>query len=106
MKMITAVISKKDTDNVCSALTEGGFYFTKMLTSGGFLRSGNTTVLIGTEEEKVQQALDIIRTNCSRRVEKLASTTPHSNDAVNSLSEVAVGGATVFVASVEKFEKM
>ena len=104
MKLITAIISKKDTDPVCQALTEGGFYFTKMLTSGGFLRSGNTTVLIGTEADKVKSAIDIIRANCSRRTENTAIQMAPGD--TGSVSEVVVGGATVFVSPVEQFEKM
>lgn len=106
MKLITAIISKKDSDSVCSALTEAGFYFTKMMTSGGFLSSGNTTVLIGTEEDKVKSAISIIRENCSRRKETTPTTIPLAASAVNGMQEVMVGGATVFVTPVEKFEKM
>ena len=50
MKMITAIINNNDSDAVCSGLRDGGFYFTKMSTTGGFLRSGNTTLLMGTED--------------------------------------------------------
>ena len=105
MKLITAVISKKDSDTVCQALTEGGFYFTKMSSSGGFLRSGNTTVLIGTEEEKVKSAISIIREHCSRRTESVSAPIA-ATAAPGSMSQVVVGGATVFVTPVEEFEKM
>ena len=53
MKMITAIINKKDAGKVCSALIDGGFYFTKTATSGGFLTIGNTTLIIGVEDDKV-----------------------------------------------------
>ena len=106
MKLITAVISKKDSDTVCQALTEGGFYFTKMSSSGGFLRSGNTTVLIGTEEDKVKTAISIIREHCSRRTENVATPIASATAAAGGMSQVVVGGATVFVTPVEEFEKM
>ena len=106
MKLITAVISKKDSDEVCQALAEGGFYFTKMSTSGGFLSAGNTTLLIGTEADKVKTAVGIIRSHCSKRVENVTSTMQLASRAVSNLSEVVVGGATVFVTEVEEFEKM
>ena len=105
MKLITAVISKKDSDSVCQALTEGGFYFTKMVSSGGFLRSGNTTLLIGTEAEQVKPAISIIREHCSRRTESVSAPIA-ATAAPGSMSQVVVGGATVFVTAVEEFEKM
>ena len=106
MKLITAVISKKDSDTVCQALTEGGFYFTKMVSSGGFLRSGNTTVLIGTEDGKVKSAISIIREHCSRRTENVSTPIASATAAPGGMSQVVVGGATVFVTPVEEFEKM
>ena len=106
MKLITAVISKKDSDQVCTALTEGGFYFTKMASSGGFLSSGNTTVLIGTEADKVDSAIAIIRSHCSRRVENVTSIMPQATGSSSAPTSVVVGGATVFVTDVSQFEKM
>lgn len=109
MKMITAIINSNDSDAVCSGLHEGGFYFTKMSTTGGFLRSGNTTLLMGTEDDRVSQALDIIRANSRKRtVEAPLPMMPGGMDLEMGLpmSSVAVGGATVFVTAVEQFEKM
>ncbi len=106
MKMITAIISKKDSDEVCRALAQGGFYFTKMASSGGFLSAGNTTVLIGTEAEKVKDAITIIRSNCSTRRETVPATVQLASGSSTNQTEVMVGGATVFVTEVEEFEKM
>lgn len=106
MKLITAVISKKDSDQVCQALCEGGFYFTKMASSGGFLRSGNTTLLIGTESDKIEDAIAIIRSHCSKRVENVSATVPQASGTSTSPTSVVVGGATVFVTEVSQFEKM
>lgn len=106
MKMITAIVSKKDTNVVCQALSEAGFYFTKMASTGGFLTAGNTTLMIGTEDEKVAQALDVIRANCSRRVEKISSNVQLAVPSTAYPTEVSVGGATVFVTEVAQFEKM
>lgn len=106
MKMITAIVNKKDTDVVCKALTEAGFYFTKMASTGGFLTSGNITLMIGTEDNKVADAISIIRSNCSRRVEQVPSFIQAAVPSVSYPTEVTVGGATVFVTPVEQFEKM
>ena len=73
MKLITAIVNRRDTSEVCAALTDAGFYFTRMASTGGFLTGGNSTLLIGTEEDRVPQAIAIIRQNCSRRTEKISS---------------------------------
>lgn len=106
MKMMTVIISRRDSDSVCRALTESGYYFTKMASTGGFLSAGNTTLMIGTEADQVQGAIDIIRANCSKRVENIASTTPMPSKSITNPTQVVVGGATIFVTDVEKFEKM
>lgn len=107
MKMITAIVNKRDTNDVCDALTQAKFIFTKMASTGGFLKAGNTTLLIGTEDEKVDEAIDIIRKHSAQRMEPLASIV---NAGVPSFgyyrTEVPVGGATIFVSPVERFEKM
>ena len=107
--MITAIVNKRDTGNVCRALTDCGFEFTKLATTGGFLRDGNTTLMIGTDDEKVTEAMEIIRRNCAKRMQKvptlpqteMATTVYHAYPA-----EVMVGGAIVFVSDVLMFEKM
>ena len=107
MKMITAIINKKDSGEVCDSLTEAKFYFTKMATTGGFLKAGNVTLLIGTEDDKVDEAIAIIRKNCSRRMEIVPPV--HAGPmpaALSYVTEVPVGGAIVFVTDVERFEKM
>ena len=77
-----------------------------MASTGGFLTAGNTTLMIGTEDEKVAQALDVIRANCSRRVEKISSNVQLAVPSTAYPTEVSVGGATVFVTEVAQFEKM
>ena len=60
MKLITAVIGKKDLNPVCDALREAGYSFTKIPTSGGFLRSSNMTLLIGVDDDKLAHAVELI----------------------------------------------
>ena len=109
MKMITAIVNKKDTVRVCEALTNNGVEFTRLATTGGFLRAGNTTLLIGIDDERLDIALELIRKNCARRMEKVS--TPSVLDAPihihnPQVAEVMVGGAIVFVNEVTYFEKM
>lgn len=109
MKMITAIVNKKDTSRVCDALTNNGVEFTRLATTGGFLRSGNTTLMIGIDDDRLEATLELIRKNCARRMEKVTapvaieSTVQLPNAGV---AEVMVGGAIVFVNDVTYFEKM
>lgn len=66
MKLITAVIGKKDLNPVCDALREAGYSFTKIPTSGGFLRNSNMTLLIGVEDDKLAHAVELINQNCKK----------------------------------------
>ena len=107
MKMITAIINKKDAGEVCDSLAEGGYTFTQMASTGGFLKAGNVTLLIGVDDEKVDGALDMIRKHCARRMEHVPAVVNGNVRAYGYYkTEVAVGGATVFVTPVERFEKM
>ena len=109
MKMITAIVNKKDTPAVCDTLTDNGFIYTKIATVGGFLKAGNTTLIIGIDDEKLDEVLKIIRDNSAKRKEIMASMPmmEGSSMMLNAYPvEVEVGGATVFVTDVVKFEKM
>lgn len=107
MKMITAIINNKDAGIVCDVLRENGIGFTKIATTGGFLRIGNTTVLIGVEDDKFEQVLELIRTHSARRTEYLSNSYATRGDTGSIYPiEVQVGGALVFVTNVDYFERM
>ena len=107
MKMLTAIINKEDTGSVCRALTEAGFSFTKLATTGGFLMSGNTTLLIGVEDDKVDAVIEAMASKCCRRTEIVPATASYGMTMANSYPlEVTVGGAIVFVTDVVRFEKL
>ena len=108
MKMITAIVHKKDAGNVCSVLSQNGFEFTKLATTGGFLKTGNTTLLIGTDDEKVEEPVTLIRQNCAKRTEPVAPIDAGASvPLINPFpAEVIVGGAIVFVTDVAYYEKM
>lgn len=107
MKLIIAIIQDEDAGEVISHLNEAGFQVTRLSTKGGFLRSGNTTVMAGVEEEKVKTAMDIIEENSKARSQ--FATLPSSCGAMHGFIlapiEVKVGGATVFVLDVDQFHK-
>jgi uncharacterized protein YaaQ len=65
MKLIYAIIHEKDSENVIEALNRAGLTATRMASTGGFLRFGNITLLIGTEPENVDRIIQILDTHCS-----------------------------------------
>jgi uncharacterized protein YaaQ len=107
MKLIMAIVSKDDSGIVQSQLTKAGYPVTKLATTGGFLAAGNTTFIIGVNDEAVETVLKIIEKSSSRRTETLASTASFSSDVYPAEPiEINVGGATIFVLNVERFEKL
>ena len=106
MKMITAIVNKKDSGKVCSALIDEGFYFTKTASSGGFLTIGNTTLIIGVEDDQVDAVIEVVRKHSSRRTETVTGMIGEAMTSTVVPTQVIVGGATVFVTNVEHFEKM
>ncbi|MBM7646485.1 uncharacterized protein YaaQ [Scopulibacillus daqui] len=108
MKLIMAVVQDKDSNRLSSALVKAGFKATKLASTGGFLRSGNTTFLIGVEDNKVDDLLNIIKENCESREQLVAPVSPMGGNADSFIPhpvEVEVGGATVFVLSVDEFKR-
>lgn len=107
MKLIIAIVNSEDASAVLSELTGQGFSVTKLATSGGFLRAGNVTMMIGVEEEQVKQALSVIEEFSSQRKQQVPVNSTYIGDSLISVPvEVTVGGATVFVLDVEQFYKL
>ena len=88
MKLVLAIVSNDDASAVTSALTKNNFYMTRLSTTGGFLRAGNTTLIVGTDDDLVDKCIDVIGRYASFPV------------------EVQVGGATIFVLDVDQFKKL
>ena len=107
MKLIIAIIQDEDAGEVIAALNDHEIQVTRLSTKGGFLRSGNTTIMTGVENEKIEEALKIIEENSKARSQY--ATLPSSCGAMHGFIlapiEVKVGGATVFVLDVEQFHK-
>lgn len=108
MKLIFAIVNGDDSVAVSKALTKSGFFVTKLASTGGFLSSGNTTFLICTDNEKVEKAIEIISSKSHKRKEFVQnSMTNFSGETFGSIPvEVQVGGATIFVTDIERFEKV
>lgn len=110
MKLIYIIVSSDDDERVMEQLNKNGFSGTKMATTGGFLRSGNTTLIVGTEEERVNTVIDIVKKECGPRQRVTANTPPAAGTMNNGFIPypvtVDVGGATVFVIDVEQFIRL
>ena len=107
MKLIIAIISNDDSYDVLSELTKAGFDATKLSTTGGFLSAGNVTLLIGVEDSRVDDVMEILRENCSRRTQLMTAAPAYNAESFVTLPvQVAVGGATVFVVNMDKFYKL
>ncbi|MBP1587318.1 MAG: cyclic-di-AMP receptor, partial [Clostridia bacterium] len=89
---------------VTSALTNKGFEVTRLSTTGGFLNVGNTTLLIGIEDEKVPEVIAIFKQYCATRKRVKPSSESFGRGLRNNSvgEKVTVGGATFFVLNVEE----
>ena len=106
MKLLIAIVNNDDSPAVSNNLAAKGFIATKLSTTGGFLKAGNTTFLIGTDDAKVDEAIDIIKTYSHKRTETVGDKTEFDLTLFKSVPvEVTVGGATIFILDVENFVK-
>ena len=109
MKMIVAIVQGEDAGQLGQTLSAAGVSTTRFASSGGFLQQGNATLLIGVDDERVEGVVRIIRDNCRERNRYLTPMPPMVEAGEMFMPypvEVQVGGATVFVLPVERFEKL
>lgn len=108
MKLIVAIVQDKDSSALSHALIEANVRSTKLASTGGLLRSGSTTFLIGVPDEEVEQVLNVIKEAASKR-EEIVMQQSMLGVGLESLMaipmEVTVGGATVFVLPIEQFKQ-
>ncbi|MHB0912387.1 MAG: cyclic-di-AMP receptor [Armatimonadota bacterium] len=108
MKLVITVIHDRDKAKTFAALLASNFKFTKLASTGGFLRDGNVTLLIGVEEDRLDELMEVIRDSCKTR-DQYANFIPPDSGPVGvfmpSPVKVVVGGAVVFVLDVDRFER-
>lgn len=107
MKLLVAILHQRDAAPSVDALLAQGFRATRIDSAGGFLREGNATLLIGIEEERIQEALGILREHCKSRLQEVKlplALAVAETRTVGDPIQVKVGGAVVFVLSVDRFE--
>ena len=108
MKLVIAVVHDRDRSKITEGLLRGGFKFTKIGSTGGFLREGNVTLLVGVEEKDVERVLAIIGDSCKTREQFVNVLPPDAGPVgtfIPSPVKVLVGGAITFVVDVERFER-
>jgi len=109
VKMVVAIVHDHDASDLMDELTNSNFQATRMASTGGFLREGNTTFMIGTDKDHIDELLDIIEETCKSREKTVAPMSPVANSLESYYSfpmEVQIGGATVFIIDVEQFLKI
>ncbi|MDD4510249.1 MAG: cyclic-di-AMP receptor [Oscillospiraceae bacterium] len=105
MKLILSILNSDDASAVLRTLTKQGFAATKMATTGGFLMAGNVTILMGVDEDRVQQAIDIIKEQSHSRKQMVSTNSEVNGYYPRVPADVVVGGATIFVLDIEHFER-
>ncbi len=88
MKMIVAILRDEDTEAVTNALNEKEYCVTRIASTGGFLRQGRSTLMIGAAEDKIDDAINLINDHCTPTVEPI------------------LRRATLFILNVEHFEEL
>ena len=107
MKLIYAIVNNDDSHAVSTALTRNGFQATKLASTGGFLMAGNTTFMICSEDDKVDEVIETIKKHSHKRKQFVPNSASYGMGSYASFPvEVAVGGATIFVTNIERFEKV
>ena len=107
MKLVVAIVQDYDADRVLRAVTDAGLRATRIASLGGFLRTGNTTVLLGVPDERVATCLALLRGAGGRRVEQSSLVPPDLAELYPlGLTGITVGGGVAFVAPVERFVRI
>ena len=108
MKLVMSIVNSDDARPLLDVLSRAGHRATMISTTGGFLREGNSTIFIGVEDNLVQDVLSAIRDNCHTRTQYVNPLPPIMEPGelyMPTPVEVQIGGATVFVLNVDRFEK-
>ncbi|HCD41191.1 MAG TPA: cyclic-di-AMP receptor [Bacillota bacterium] len=109
MKLVIAVVQDQDSGALMDVLIDRGFRATKLATTGGFLRQGNTTLLIGVQDHEVDDVVDIVKSTCRSRTKMMPPITVVGRSTESFIGqpvEVPIGGATIFVLDVDRFERV
>jgi uncharacterized protein YaaQ len=104
-RLLIAVIQEQDMENALSSLTKLGFSVTHLPSQGGFLGRSNLTLLIGMSEGQEAIAVEALDKSCKRRVKYIATPIENMPVPFPSPIPVTVGGATIFVFELDRYEE-
>lgn len=108
-KMILAILQGDDYEDVVAELTKNGFYVTLLNSVGGFLRKRSMTIMLGLPEERLQEALAILKKEAGQRTETVYGSAMVSHQTIQGIPQmipmqVPCGGVTVFVLNMDGME--
>jgi uncharacterized protein YaaQ len=109
VKLVVAIVHNEDAGALVDSLLQREFRATRLQSSGGFLKQSNATVIVGAEDDAVDDVLEIVRDTCTSRTQVVNPMPPIMEPGEFFMPyplEVEVGGATVFVLPVERFERL
>ena len=107
MKLLLAIVNNDDAYSVNTSLSKEGFAATKIASTGGFLMNGNSTFLIGVNDEEVDRVIGIIASHSKKRTQAAPIDLNYNAASMTSnATQVVVGGATIFVLGVERCERV
>jgi len=109
VRLVVAVVHNEDAGALVEALLQKDYRATRLHSSGGFLKQSNATILLGVEEDSVDEVMAIISANCKARTQVVNPMPPIMEPGEFFMPyplEVEVGGATVFVLPIERFERL
>jgi uncharacterized protein YaaQ len=109
VKLVVAIVHNEDAGALVDALLDKEYRATRLHSSGGFLKQSNATIILGVEDAQVDAVLEIIRDTCHARTQVVNPMPPIMEPGEFFMPyplEVEVGGATVFVMPVERFERI
>src|SRR4028118_1389246 len=109
MKLVFAVVQGKDADSLRSGLMDAGYRSTQINSAGGFLRESNATFLVGVDDADVNDVLRIVKQTCYTRTQYVNPLLPIMEPGefyIPNPVEVPVGGATVFVLPIVRYERI
>ncbi len=107
--MVVAVVQAEDAGGLLTQLATRGFRATRIKTVGGFLREANATIFLGVEDNEVDAVMHTIRENCvtrHQRIDTVPAVLEPGEFFLPYPVEVEVGGATIFVLDVPRFERV
>lgn len=109
MKLVFAIVHSEDAGALVDALTEKEYRVTRLHSTGGFLKQSNASVVVGVEEDQVEDVLAVIREACHSRSQYINPMPPIMEPGEFYMPypvEVTFGGATVFVLDVARYERL